>query len=351
MRKEKNPLKKHGVVTLKAVAQHVGLTPGTVSAILNDAPSARAIPASTKERVTAAAKALNYRPNYFARSLRRRRNYTIGVIAGEIGDGYGSGIINGIERYLRAQDYFFLTVAHRHNPDLLASYSNLLVERGVEGFITVNTVLTESPRLPTVAIGEHRHLENVTNIVIDHELAARLALGHLVELGHRKIAFMRGHPDSPDAEDRWQGVCKVAREMALPACPELVVQIEKEVDTPQLGYPYAKQLLMRKTPFTALFAYNDISAIGAIRAFQEEGLRVPGDISVVGFDDIEGNAFQIPSLTTVRQPLDQMGQIAAKTLLGRIDKREDFPPQIWIAPELVVRESTGPVATGAGQRS
>ncbi len=349
MRKEKIPLKKLTTVTLKSVAQHVGLTPGTVSAILNDAPSARAIPTHTKERVTAAAKELNYRPNYFARSLRRKRNYTIGVIAGEIGGGYGSGIINGVERYLRGQNYFFLTVAHRHDPELLVSYSNLLVERGVEGFITVNTKLVEPPRLPTVAIGEHRRLENVTNIVIDHELAARLALRHLLDLGHRKIAFMRGHPDSPDAEDRWHALCKVTREMAVPMNPDLIVQIEIEVGTPHLGYPYAKQLLKCHKPFTALFAYNDISAIGAIRAFQEEGLRVPADIAVVGFDDIEGNEFQIPSLTTVRQPLDQMGQIAAKTLIALIEKTEDCPPQIRIAPELVVRESTGPVSNGAGK--
>jgi LacI family transcriptional regulator len=118
------------------------------------------------------------------------------------------------------------------------------------------------------------------------------------------------------------------------------VQIDIDDPTPQLGYPFAKKLLERKVPFTALFAYNDISALGAIRAFQEAGLRVPHDVSVVGFDDIQGAAFNTPSLTTVRQPLTRMGSIAAQTLLERIEGNEDYPSEIAIEPELVVREST-----------
>src|ERR1700736_1683058 len=116
------PIKKDGqesvVIPLKAVAQHLGLTPGTVSAVLNDSPSARSIPQQTKNRIHAAAKELNYRPNFFARTLRNKRTYTIGVIAEEIGDSYGSMVISGIEQYLRKRDYFFLTVVHRHDPAL-----------------------------------------------------------------------------------------------------------------------------------------------------------------------------------------------------------------------------------------
>src|SRR5271154_2605146 len=136
MAPKKNLGQKPQVVTLKAVAQHLGLTPGTVSTVLNDAPSARAIPQETKNRIHAAAKRLNYRPNFFARTLRNKRTYTIGVIAEEIGDSYGSMVISGIEAYLRKMDYFFFTVAHRHNPELLNKYSQILSERGVEGIIT-----------------------------------------------------------------------------------------------------------------------------------------------------------------------------------------------------------------------
>jgi DNA-binding LacI/PurR family transcriptional regulator len=337
----KKPGQKPSVITLKAVAQYVGLTPGTVSAVLNDAPSARSIPQETKNRIHAAAKELNYRPNFFARTLRNKRTYTIGVIAEEIGDSYGSAVISGIEQYLRKKGYFFLTVAHRHDTALLSRYSQLLSERGVEGIITVDTTVQEHPTLPTVAVAGHRRLKGVTNIILDHHRAAILALSHLKDLNHQRIAFMKGSPLSSDSEERWDSICRVAEQMGMKIDPDLSIQIDTDDPTPMLGYPFVKKLLARKIPFTALFAYNDISAIGAIRALQEEGLRVPQDVSVMGFDDIPGAAFHMPSLTTVRQPLGRMGEVAAQSLLERIEDKKEFPTEIAIEPELVVRESTG----------
>ena len=331
---------KNGVVTLKAVAQYVGLTPGTVSAVLNDAPSARSIPQDTKKRIHAAAKELNYRPNFFARTLRNKRTYTIGVIAEEIGDSYGSAIISGIEQHLRKHGYFFLTVAHRHDPELLSQYSHMLSERGVEGIITVDTTVHETPSLPTVAVAGHKKVNGVTNVILDHHSAAVLALTYLKELSHERIAFMKGNPLSSDSKDRWDAICEVAAQIGMKIDNELVVQIETEDATPMLGYPVTKQLLARGKPFTALFAYNDISAIGAIRVLQEQGLRVPQDVSVMGFDDIPGAAFYTPSLTTVRQPLNRMGEVAAQSLLERIEGKKEYPSEIAIEPELVVREST-----------
>lgn len=335
---------KPAVITLKAVAQHVGLTPGTVSAVLNDAPSARSIPQDTKKRIHAAAKELNYRPNFFARTLRNKKTYTIGVIAEEIGDSYGSAIISGIEQYLRQHGYFFLTVAHRHDPELLGQYSRMLSERGVEGIITVDTTVNETPSLPTVAVAGHRKLKGVTNIVLDHHRAATLALKYLKDQSHERIAFMKGHPLSSDSNDRWDAICKVAREVGVKIDNDLVVQLDTDDPTPMSGYPFAKQLLAREKPFTALFAYNDMSAIGTIRALQEKGLRVPQDVSVMGFDDIPGAAFHMPSLTTVRQPLNRMGQVAAQSLLERIEGKKEYPLEIAIEPELVVRESTSKAA-------
>jgi LacI family transcriptional regulator len=331
---------KSKVVTLKAVAEHVGLTPGTVSAVLNDAPSARSIPQDTKNRIHAAAKELNYRPNFFARTLRNKRTYTIGVIAEEIGDSYGSAIISGIEQYLRKRGYFFLTVAHRHDPELLEQYSHMLSERGVEGIITVDTTVSEAPTLPTVAVAGHKKLKGVTNIVLDHRHAAVLALKYLKDLAHERVAFMKGNPLSSDSNDRWEAICEVAKKIGVKVDADLVAQLDTDDPTPMLGYPFTKQLLERGKPFTALFAYNDISAIGAIRALQEHGLRVPQDVSVMGFDDIPGAAFHFPSLTTVRQPLNRMGEVAAETLLGRIEGKKEYPCEIAIEPELVVREST-----------
>lgn len=339
-RKRKRENKRHHVVTLKAVAEHVGLTAGTISAVLNNSPASGSVPQRTKNRILRAARELNYRPNFFARSLRVKRTFTIGVITEEIGDAYGAGIISGIERYLRQHGFLFLTVAHRHNRELLQSYSQLLRQRGVEGFITIDTSVIKPPPLPTVAVAGHRRAKGVTNLVLNHRAAALLALKHLTGLGHEEIAFMKGPSSSSDSEDRWRAIVDVARELGLRIRPELTVRLEGEAGTPHLGYPYAKELLSRNRTFTALFAYNDNCAIGAIRAAHEAGLEVPKDVSIVGFDDIESAAYSYPSLTTVRQPLETMGEIAARTLLGLIEKRETYVPEIAIEPEFIVRKST-----------
>src|SRR6202162_1726192 len=223
-------------VTLKTVAAHLGLTPGTISAALNNSPAARSIPERTKKRILEAAKDLNYRPNYFARSLRLQRTYTIGVIAEEIGDAYGSLVICGIEEYLRKHNFFFLTVIHRHDQKLLHTYAQMLLARGLEGFITTDTTIKEKLNLPTVAVANHERVEGVTNIVLDHQLAAKLALAHLANLGHKEIAFLKGSVLSADAADRWKAICEVAREMGIQIHPELVVQIDSTDSTPRLGY-------------------------------------------------------------------------------------------------------------------
>jgi LacI family transcriptional regulator len=347
--KKRPTLQREPKVTLKTIAEYLGLTPGTVSAALNNSAAARSIPERTKKRIVAAARDLNYRPNYFARSLRLQRTYTIGVIAEEIGDAYGAMVISGIEEYLRQNNFFFLTVIHRHDPKLLQTYAQMLLTRGVEGLITLDTSISEKFGLPTVAVSGHEQVEGVTNVILDHKLAARLALTHLIDLGHEEIAFMKGYPLSSDAHVRWAAVSETAAELGLRVRPELTVQIESTASSPHVGYPYGKQLLARKQPFTALFAYNDISAIGAIWAFREAGLRVPEDVSVLGFDDITAAAFNTPSLTTVRQPLERMGQIAAKTVLDQIEGNEEFVQEIAVAPELVVRDSTGPAPSPFGR--
>ncbi|MBO0911301.1 MAG: LacI family DNA-binding transcriptional regulator [Acidobacteria bacterium] len=341
---EKNkPLSNGSPVTLKSVAAHLGLSAGTVSSVLNDAPSARHIPKATRERIIAAARKLDYRPNFFARSLRKQRTFTLGVIAHEIGDGYSSSVIAGIEDCARKKNYFFVTGVHRHNHELFDKYARLLLQRGAEALITVDFNLDHSLPVPAIAIPGHHDNPGVTNIVLDHRRAAELGFKHLLDLGHRQIALLRGHPASADSESRWSAVEEVAREIGVVLDPELILHIDSTDSTPSLGYPYGKRLLEKRRPFTALFAYNDISAIGAIRAFQEAGLRVPQDISVVGFDDIPAAAFHYPSLTTIRQPLRKMGEIAVDMLVSQIEGLSEPPREIAVEPDIVVRESTAPV--------
>jgi DNA-binding LacI/PurR family transcriptional regulator len=329
-------------VTLRQLAAHVGLTPGTVSAVLNNAPSARTIPQRTKDRIFAAAEELKYRPNFFARSLRKKRTYTVGVIAREIGDPSVAMIIGGIEAALRQKNYFFLMVVNREEPRAFAQYSEIVMERGVEGIITVDVSPPDAPSLPTVAVAGQFRASGVVNVVLDYKRAARLALQHLLAGNHKNVAYLRGRPTSADAEDRWRAVCEAGVELGIPIRSEMVLQLDPQQPPIQQGYQLTRDLLARGNPFTAIFAYNDIVAIGVIRALRDANLRVPDDVSVVGFDDIRGATYLVPSITTVRQPLHKMGEIAAETLVARIEGKNDFPEEIRIEPEFIVRESTGP---------
>ncbi len=329
-------------ISLKTLGEYLNLSPATISLVLNNAPGVRSIPQETRDRVVEAAAKFDYRPSFYARSLRKRQTFSVGVLVPELSDSYATQVLAGVEEFLIEEGYFYLTASHRRKPDLIEEYPRLLMERSVEGFIVIDTILEKSLSLPVVVVAGHRKIEGVTNVVLDQKRAAELALRHLYQLGHRKIAFMRGGSHSSDADDRWTCLMAVARDLKLVIAPENAVQLELRVSTPELGFAPANELITRGGDFTALVAFNDISAIGAIRAFMNHGLRVPEDISVVGFDDIQGAAFHNPSLTTIRQPLQQMGAVAARILLQRIRGQATFPDVVPIHPELVIRESTCP---------
>jgi DNA-binding LacI/PurR family transcriptional regulator len=332
-------------ISLKELAEHLGLSSATVSLVINRSPGARSIPSATQERVRAAARDLNYRPNLMARSLRQKRSFTIGVVVPEVSEGYAALVLSGIEDYLLQEGYFYFVVSHRHRPDLIEEYPSLLQQRAVEGIIAVDTFLSGPSLVPAVAISGHGEVPGVTNIVLDHNLAAHVALEHLQKSGHTRIALIKGQDFSSDTEIRWRAVLRVAKQLGIQIHEKLTIQLEGDSPSPEVGYRVTQKLLERQEPFTALFAFNDISAIGAIQALRESGRRVPEDVSVIGFDDIQSAAFQNPALTTVRQPLRQMGVIAATTLLTRVNspKREEYPKEIVVKPELIVRATTAAV--------
>jgi DNA-binding LacI/PurR family transcriptional regulator len=328
-------------VSLKELAEHLGLSPATVSLVINRSPVADSIPQDTKNRIFAAVKKYKYRPNFFARSLRARRSFTVGVIVPEVSDGYSASVMSGVEDYLLQEGYFYFVVSHRHRADLIDEYPRLFLERSVDGLIAVDTPWTLSLKVPVVTVSGHNQVKGVTNVVLDHVRAAELAVKHLADLGHREIAFIKGQEFSSDTEVRWANIEKAARQFEIPIQPGLVTQLEGDSPSPELGYEATRKLLAAGKPFTALFAFNDISAMGAIRALREANLHVPKDVSVVGFDDIQSAAYQNPALTTVRQPLREMGRIAAQTLLERIRKSESHAGgEIMVRPELMVRETT-----------
>jgi LacI family transcriptional regulator len=332
-------------MSLKKLAEHLGLNPATVSVVLNEVPG-RAIPQATRDRIKAAAKELNYRPSLLARSLRNRRTLSIGILVPELGDGYHTQVMSGIGDHLMDAGYFYFTAHHRHRKNLVEEYSQMLLGRGAEALIAIDTLLEHPFPVPVVAVAGHRPIDGVTNVVLDHRFAAELALTHLHSLGHRRVAFMRGQPFSSDSDERWRSIVQVAREVGIAIRSELTVQLDRDVSSPELGYPVIQHLLSNREQFTAVVAFNDMSAIGAIRALQDSGLQVPADVSVIGFDDINAAAFNNPRLTTIRQPLANMGRMAAQCVLNRIHGRERFRKQIIVEPELVVRESTRAIQPG-----
>ena len=331
---------------MRALCSYLKLSPATVSIVINDSPAAKAIPEHTKNRILSAAQKLNYRANFFARSLSLKRGYTVGVLVPELSEGYAAAIMSGIEDELLKRGYFYFVASHRGRPALIEEYPRMLVDRAVEGIILVNTPVSHTIPVPAVSISGHRRVKGVVNVGVDNAQGAFLAMEHLVKLGHKQIAFFKGHPGSADTTYRWNGICRAALEMGIRIQPELTLQLQKGASlpgpsVPEEGYENARNLLAAGKPFTALVAFNDISAIGAIRAFRDAGLRVPEDISVVGFDDIQGAAYLTPRLTTVRQPLRRMGEIAAERLLARIsDGIGNHAPQVSVPPELIIREST-----------
>ena len=340
----------HKPVSIKMLAEYLGLSPTTISLVLNDAPAGKSIPEPTRERVRAGAKKLGYRPSFLARSLRKKQSFTIGTMVPEISDPYSTMIMSGVDDLMQEEGYLDLTVSHRRKPDLIDEYPRILLDRSVEGIIVVDTLLEHALPVPTVSIGGHQTVPGITNVVLDHRRAAELVLRHLHKLGHRNIAYVRGQQHSSDSRVRWDNLMLVSRELGLRHFPELTVQLEIDSPSPELGYPLVGQLLATGLPFTALVCYNDFTAIGAIRALMDAGLRVPEDVSVVGFDDVQNAAYNNPSLTTIRQPLREMGRIAARALLQRIRNPALPTADIPVLPELLIRESTLQPGSGPPRR-
>jgi len=334
-------------ITLKELSSRLELSQSTVSRIVNGEADKYRIARETQQRVLQAAALYGYTANTVARSLRKKRSYTVGVIVPEISEGYSTAVLGGIEDELLKDGFFYFVVSHRHRPDLLKGYPRMLLARSVEGIIAVDTAIEENLPVPLVSVSGHQHREGLINIELDQGQAALLALSHLQELGHREIAFIKGQAFSSDTNRRWHAIVAAAKALGITIHPELVVQLRGREPGPGPGTEVTWRLLQSRRPFSALFAFNDVTAMGAILALREAGLRIPKDVSVVGFDDVLAASTYRPPLTTIRQPLRDMGQVAASTLMGLISGQipHPHPAVITLYPKLVVRKSTAQAAT------
>ena len=340
-------------ITLKELAQKLALSPATISRIVNGQAEKYRIAKETQKRVLDAAAAHGYAANNVARSLRDKRTYAIGIILPEISEGYSTLVLSGIEDELLKDGYFYFVVSHRHREDLLESYPRMMLSRSVEGIIAIDTLLKQDLPVPVVSVSGHRRREGIINIELDHHVAAELALTHLKSLGHTDIAFIKGQAFSSDTHARWQAIVRAAKKLGIVVNPKLVVQLESPDAGHGPGYEVTHRLLDTGLRFTAVFAFNDMTAVGSILALREAGLRVPRDVSVLGFDDVLAASTNHPPLTTIHQPLRNMGQQAADTLLRLI--RDDIPhprpKSITVHPTLVVRKSTAHVHDAANHLS
>jgi LacI family transcriptional regulator len=344
------------VVTIRDVAERSGFSSATVSIVLNNAPLARYIPETTKTRIQKAASQLGYRPNLFARSLRGRRSHTVGVMVFDMTDPYCTLVLRGIENTLYQSSYLPILTDVHNERGRFERYLEMMLDRRIEGlvllanwlFVDINLLADlEKKNIPTAIVGRQMQNDNISSVMVDNSLGAHAALDHLHSLGHRKIAFIRGPKQLADTRPRWQGVQTLARERDLKLDPKLIVDLPESSDpfsSFEHGFQLTEELLRRRRPFTALMAFDDMTAFGAIRALARAGIRVPEDCSVVGFDDVSPAAIYSPALTTIRQPMEAMGAAAATIVLeavnATLEKKTVRALHRQIVPELIVREST-----------
>lgn len=347
---------RRSVITIRDVARESGYSASTVSIVLNNAPLSRYIPAGTKARIETAARGLGYRPNPLARSLRSQRSNIVGVMVFDITDPFCTPILRGLENSLYQANYLSLLADAHNEPHRFERYLEMLLDRRVEGLIVIaNWLVTDikvladltEKQVPTVIAGRASEIDTVSTVSVDNEGGGRLALEHLYRLGHRDIAFLRGPKALTSSGQRWKGIRNFAQSVGLSLDSRLTVELPESLDATasfEAGAQLTTDLLRRGKEFTALVAYDDVTALGALRALKKKGLRVPEDCSVVGFDDVAQASLSAPSLTTVRQPMEAMGSMSVGMVLDAIkaiNQKQDAPVvRRKIAPELVVREST-----------
>jgi LacI family transcriptional regulator len=339
VRKERpvHPIQR-GRPTLGMVAHKAGVSPSTVSRILNGTAN---VSDEKRAMVEQMIEELGFKPDPVARSLAGGRTMSVGVLTQFIDSPYYGEALRGIEDELHRVHYSPLFVSGHWNEAEETKRLILLQERKVDGLIVLTgrlsdeTLLRVAEKLPVVVTGRRLSADNVFSIDYDNEEGARLAVHHLQAMGHRQIAFISGPLDHPDAEERLRGFEQAMRAIEPGFKPELVVQGDFQESG---GFRAMNTLLQTRQPFTAVIAANDQMAYGARLALHRAGLRVPEDVSLVGFDDLPHSAFTLPPLTSVRQSVYEVGQTAVRALLDMLAKRT--PPSTVIPAELVVREST-----------
>jgi DNA-binding LacI/PurR family transcriptional regulator len=332
--------------TVRDVAAVAGVSHQTVSRVINDHGY---VNEGTRERVTAAIKQLDYVPNAIARSLSSDRTHTIGVVTNDISDHFFAEFVAGAEAEARSHDLFLLIGSVEEAvPDDEEAYLRVMLQRRLEGLIVARPVLAAASqrrlrsiasRMPVVLVASQPELHGLPSVDVDNQAGGRDATAYLLELGHRQIATITGPLEWTSGARRLAGY----RAALLASAAGFDATLVESCDDWGLeaGAAAMNRLLDRGGAFTAVFAHSDLLAIGAITALRQRGLRVPADVSVVGYDDIPVARFVDPALTTMRQPMREVGRAALTMLLDGREGRLQGDGQVLLPAELMVRDSAG----------
>jgi LacI family transcriptional regulator len=335
---------------MREVAERAGVSVTTVSHVVNNT---RTVKPDTRSRVEEAMQMLGYQPNVLARSLRRGVTHTIGIILPDSANPYFAEVVRGIEDTSFAQGYSVILCNSDNDLDKEHHYTNVLVEKQVDGIIFVaaglsaeNILNLQARRVPLVLVDRNVPNVQVDEVLADNQNGGWLATRHLIDLNHSSIACIAGPTGVRLSSERVAGYRQALESEDILYDPKWVVEGDFQY---QSGYAAAKNLFHRQPSPTAIFACNDLMAIGAYRFAHENSLRVPEQLSIVGFDDVRLAAYTNPPLTTVRQSKREMGTQAAKLLLERIAQQDLEPRQVILGTELVIRRSTAAVFQPAGE--
>jgi DNA-binding LacI/PurR family transcriptional regulator len=363
-RREPVGQRKSGHVTLLDIARESGFAVSTVSIVLSEAPLSQNVAEKTRTHIRAIASRLGYHPDAYARSLRRRSTMTIGILAFDLSDPFCVPLLRGVQEGAHRSGYLPLVMDAQTERKRFDSCLHTLLERRAEGVIVIASWVFEEENLlgdirknnvPILIVGRDLADREISSILVDNEAGGAMAARHLHELGHRRIAVIRGPGEMCDSEPRWAGIKRVAAETGMKLDAKLVFQLPG-VAGPASGFEgglhFAREMLKSGREFTAVLAFDDLTALGVVRGLAEGGLRVPQDCSVMGFDDVLPAEVATPAMTTIRQPLREMGIEAAERVLKAIrsgaaaGKAELRKTQ----PELVVRMSTAPPGAASAMR-
>lgn len=334
------------ITTIRDVARQAGVSISTVSHVVNNS---RAVSKESRSRVLQAMNQLDYKPNALAQNLRRQQTYTIGMIVPDSANPFFAEVARGIEDTSFEQNHSVILCNTDGDVDKQTTHTDLLIKNQVAGILFVaagiSTELVENlqaRRVPVVVVDREVPDVNVDTVLTNHLQGGRLATKHLWDLGHRRIACISGGSNLSPSAERLTGYQQILQETGILFDESLVLRGDFQYVS---GYEAARQLLAQADPPTAVFACNDLMAVGVISAATELGLRVPQDLSVVGFDDVRLASFTNPPLTTVAQPKYEIGVIATEMLLARV-QNIDAPTRLKrLDTTLVIRQSTAPLTS------